>query len=240
MPDPGWASPTGSPWSWTWGPGSATTPSAWPAWGCGRWPATNQPNSLPPCAGGWGEQPDTLRNIHLNDGDIFDKAFPGGTFDGILASHLFHYLSPQALETLVARFHQWLRPGGRLYIQCWNIEGAIFSWFRPIWAKNKAAGIPWPGCIAHARELVVDQEDQDPCGLSDFLESFGDYLHAIEMDDLLKLLETSGFTLVKHDVGDTQVRDPSNRWVTIPACQVMVVAQKPAPGAGAGGGAGQR
>jgi hypothetical protein len=53
-------------------------------------------------------------HIHLTDGDIFAKYFPGGTFDGILCSHLLHYLRPRELATLAAQFREWLKPGARL------------------------------------------------------------------------------------------------------------------------------
>ena len=137
--------------------------------------------------------------VYLNDGDIPDKVFPGGIFDGILASHLFHYLSPRSLATLVHRFRHWLRPGGRLYIQCWNIEAGCCSHFRPIWEENRRTGKPWPGSIDNAHRRAAEFLEGDD--QRNDLEGFGDYVHPIQLEDLVKLLKASGFIV------ETQVHD---------------------------------
>jgi len=168
--------------------------------------------------------------VYLNDGSILDKGFPGGTFDGILASHLIHYLSPRALEALVPRFRHWLRPGGRLYIQCWNIEAGPFSWFRPIWEENRRAGKPWPGSIENAHQRAAEFMDESQ--LKDFREGFGDYLHAIQLEDLLKLLETSGFAVQACQESDFKCTDRFGGWGIVPACEIMVVAQAVSSGPG--------
>ena len=166
--------------------------------------------------------------IYLNDGDIFAKAFPAGSFDGILASHLFHYLRPAELEALVPRFRQWLRPGGRLYLQCWNIEASHFSHFRPIWEDKRKAGRPWPGSIENAHQRA--DGPLEGAALDTFRENFPDYVHAVELEDLVKLLNQSGFSIIQAQANDFPARDERGRWSAVPACEVMVVAQA---GAGA-------
>lgn len=176
-------------------------------------------------------------HIYLNDGDIFALDIPGGTFDGILASHLFHYLRPGELETLVARFRRWLKPGGRLYIQCWNINMGCFKPFRPIWETNKEAGKPWPGSIEKAREVLRSLEGDG--AVEEFAEGFGDYVHAIEPEDLARLVEASGFTRIKDQVDDFPTTDAQWQKEVYPACQVMLIAQADAASPAAGDGDGE-
>ena len=65
----------------------------------------------------------------------------------------------------------------------------------------------------------------DESQLKDFREGFGDYLHAIQLEDLLKLLETSGFAVQACQESDFKCTDRFGGWGIVPACEIMVVAQ---------------
>lgn len=155
--------------------------------------------------------------IHLNDGSILDKAFPDATFHGILASHLLHFLSPGERATLVPRFRHWLRPGGRLYIQCFNTR--FLPEFKDTGQENQERGTSRPGSREHARA----RESLSGTVLQEFLMSCPDRAHGVRMEDLVQLLEASGFTILQKQEHDFLVR--SGIFGVVPRCVVSLVAQ---------------
>lgn len=131
--------------------------------------------------------------VYLNDGDLLDKSFEANSFDGILSSHVLHYLSPRAIQSLLHQFHAWLKPTGRLYIQAFNSHFQPFHWFQEEYQANKRNGKPWPGFMRGAHARVRERASEDE--YQEFVTAFGDTLHGVELEDLLKLLRACDFTV---------------------------------------------
>ena len=100
-------------------------------------------------------------------GALPDVDFPAGSFGAILASRVLHFLDGPQIETTIAKMHDWLRPGGRLYLVAdtpytgpWYIHADKYE-------QKKAAGDPWPGfCDDYAGLLPPGT---DPEGHPDFI-----------------------------------------------------------------------
>ncbi len=59
----------------------------------------------------------TLGRVQTLQSDLRSLAFAPASFDLILAGQVLHHLREEAeWETMFARFHDWLRPGGTLFV----------------------------------------------------------------------------------------------------------------------------
>ena len=81
-------------------------------------------------------------------GTLPQVAFPAGSFGAILASRVLHFLAGDEMGIALRRMHDWLLPGGQLYL-------VADSPYMPSWLANMATykvardrGEPWPGLIA--------------------------------------------------------------------------------------------
>lgn len=74
-----------------------------------------------------------------------DVDFPPASFGAILAARVLHFLTGSEIETVVAKMHQWLVPGGKIflvadspYVGPWYTAAAQYE-------ERKRRGDPWPG-----------------------------------------------------------------------------------------------
>jgi SAM-dependent methyltransferase len=72
-------------------------------------------------------------------------SFPDGSFDAIHASNLLNYLTGDELVEGVARMHDWLRPGGRVFTISGTPYARNVTEFIPIYEAKRANGATWPG-----------------------------------------------------------------------------------------------
>ncbi len=97
--------------------------------------------------------------------------FPAGSFSGILASRVLHFLEGPPLREAMASLYGWLKPGGRLYI-------VVDTPYMPQWASvvpgyeaAKARGEPWPGMIRDFKPYWAKRADGVPSSGPDFLNT---------------------------------------------------------------------
>lgn len=60
---------------------------------------------------------------------------PPGVFDVILCFGLVQILRYQECASLVTRLHQWLRPGGTLFLTAWHMEDPSFARLAREWER---------------------------------------------------------------------------------------------------------
>jgi SAM-dependent methyltransferase len=76
-----------------------------------------------------------------------DIDFAAGSFDAILCSRVVHFLRGPDIETSVRKFHDWLRPGGQLFLITDTPYSGYWKAHAPIYEEKKRVGDPWPGLI---------------------------------------------------------------------------------------------
>jgi hypothetical protein len=81
--------------------------------------------------------------------------------------------------------------------------------------------------MENARELARSLHGE--AFAEEFTVDFGDYVHAIELEDLVKLLKASGFTIIASQVDDFPYVDDFGRTDVLKKSMVMVVAEAGAP-----------
>jgi SAM-dependent methyltransferase len=113
--------------------------------------------------------------------------FPAESFGGILASRVLHFLAGPDIETAVAKMHDWLVPGGRLYIVAdtpytgpWYIHAERYE-------ERKAAGEPWPGYVDDYKALL-------PAGTDP--EGHPDFINPLDPDILTRVCSAAGFDII--------------------------------------------
>ncbi len=91
---------------------------------------------------------DQLARLRTATGTLPQVGFPAGSFAAVLASRVLHFLDGPDLRSALRQMHDWLIPGGRLYLV------ADSPWM-PSWRANLPAyeaalerGEDWPGMIA--------------------------------------------------------------------------------------------
>jgi len=76
-------------------------------------------------------------------------SFPRASFDAILASRVIHFLSGADIRLALADMHDWLTPGGRLFLVADTPYMPSWSQIVPTYESARGAGDPWPGYIAN-------------------------------------------------------------------------------------------
>jgi GT2 family glycosyltransferase len=82
--------------------------------------------------------------------DITKLDFPGESVDEIRLHHVFEHFSRVTALALLVRWHQWLKPGGRLFIETPDLIGT---------AKMLLSNAPWHYKTAAVRHITGDQAD---------------------------------------------------------------------------------
>lgn len=103
------------------------------------------PNVLPETRA-WGERLGAdLSRAHFIPGDVFDADL-GGTYDLVLASHLYHHFDRKTCQTLTRRLAGALAPNGRLAVHDFvagpgveNPGATMFSLVMLVWTRTGQA-----------------------------------------------------------------------------------------------------
>ncbi len=82
--------------------------------------------------------------------------FPCASFDGIYNARLLHFFDGGRLRAGLAKFHQWLKPGGRLFLVNDSVYRTIFSPLIAAYEKRVAAGDEWPGFIEDVASCISE------------------------------------------------------------------------------------
>lgn len=80
--------------------------------------------------------------------------FPDNSFDAIYNARLFHFFTGDRVRASLAKIHQWLKPGGRVFLVNDAVYRSIFEPLIPIYAQRVAAGVEWPGYFADVRSCI--------------------------------------------------------------------------------------
>lgn len=110
--------------------------------------------------------------------------FPKQCFGAIIASRVLHFLNGNDVEASVHKMHDWLTPGGRLFLIAdspytgpWAAQSADYE-------QRKAAGEDWPAYFNNYADFLSPGTDasQHPT-----------FINPMDPDILKRVCESSGF-----------------------------------------------
>jgi SAM-dependent methyltransferase len=115
--------------------------------------------------------------------------FPGSLgyqqLDAIHCSNVLHFLPGRLIESGAARMHEWLRPGGKVFIQVGTVYAGHITRLLPIFEERRSSGIKWPGETSSPREFVAAE-------FRDATPVFMNYLDAMPV---VEAFTAAGFVL---------------------------------------------
>jgi len=114
--------------------------------------------------------------------------FDSNGFGAVLAARVLHFLSGSDIERTVAKMHDWLHPGGRLflvadtpYIGPWRKSAGEYE-------QRKAAGESWPGFIANFAQYLPDSVDK---------AAYPSFINLLDPDILRRVCADAGFEVLE-------------------------------------------
>lgn len=79
---------------------------------------------------------------------------PENTIDGILISRVFHFFPGERIRESLRKVRKWLKPGGKVFIVTDSVYRTIFKDLIPVYEKNKADILEWPGWTEDVRKFI--------------------------------------------------------------------------------------
>jgi SAM-dependent methyltransferase len=131
---------------------------------------------------------DKLDNLFLCNASFPENIdFPSESFGAVLASRIFHFLTPDDADLGLAKIHHWLEPNGRFI--CTNLSMyhySIKNQWSSIFKEREESGDRWPGIITNQKESSPTHAPHVP-----------DYLNIFTIKQLERLLPIHGFEIEK-------------------------------------------
>ena len=117
-----------------------------------------------------------------------EVAFPPASFGAILCARALHFLNGHDIESTVGKMHDWLLPGGRLFLVA--DSPYVGPWYQqaPEYERRKAAGDPWPGLVTNYRALLPPTADP---------EKHPTFINPLDPDLLHRVALAAGFQVLE-------------------------------------------
>lgn len=117
-----------------------------------------------------------------------DVDFPAGSFGAILCARALHFLRGEDIALTIRKMHQWLKPGGRVFLVA--DSPYVGPWYQhaPRYERRKADGDPWPGLVEDYRSLLP--ASANPADHPSFI-------HPLDPDILQRVVTDAGFEVVE-------------------------------------------
>lgn len=110
--------------------------------------------------------------------------FPPASFGAILCSRVLHFLLADEFRVSIAKMHEWLMPGGRLFLVADSPYSGFWFSAAPEYERRKAEGEEWPGFLDDVSELLPSKTLPD---------GMLPYLNPLDPDILTRECERAGF-----------------------------------------------
>ena len=134
-----------------------------------------------------------IQNLYLNNKHFpEDINFDDNSLDAVILYRVIHFLSGSEVETGFRKIHDWLKPGGKIFIAVLSPYHKAYSeWFLPQYEIQWEKGNKWPGDNLPVRRALPDQEYNLP-----------EYLNVMDERPLRNALEIAGFDILEADFID--------------------------------------
>lgn len=129
---------------------------------------------------GFGEWLTTKAGRYPNDLNFEDLV-------AIHSSNVLHFLDGEEIERGAAAMFEWLRPGGKVFLQVGTIYAGHIKRLVPVFEDNERRGVKWPGEVANARDYVLE----------DFRAVIPDRMNFLTGPPLVDAYEKAGFQIEK-------------------------------------------
>ena len=113
--------------------------------------------------------------------------FPKESFDAVILHRVVVLLSPEELEAGLSKVHDWLKPGGRVFMVGFAPQhGRIKKTFLPVYEQKWKDGELWPGYKLDVKKHMPDQSHALP-----------DFIHVMDGRPMEAALTRHGFKVIK-------------------------------------------
>jgi len=123
--------------------------------------------------------------------------FPKKTFNSILASRFFHFLTPKEWQIGLKKIFSWLKPGGKFYIT----TGTYFINYQKnnisLIEEKKQKGIKWPASFNSGKEAYGPKSRSGAATL-------------VDQEILERELKLAGFKILKSEYVDLRKYLPAD------------------------------
>lgn len=134
------------------------------------------------------ETPAALRaRLTTSVGTLPAVGFGAGSFAAILCSRVLHFLRGEEIRASLARMHDWLQPGGRLFLVADTPYAGFWAGAAPDYERRKAAGEAWPGFIGDIGRFFPD---------ASVIEGMLPYLNPLDPDILARECGLAGLRVI--------------------------------------------
>ena len=110
--------------------------------------------------------------------------YPSNFIGAIYISHVMPFLSPEEVETAVAKLYDWLVPGGKVFIVSFTPFIKLCEPYLPVYFEKKRKGEPWAGLINNLSAYTTDPE---------FSKKLPEMLNHMDLSDYQRVFESHKF-----------------------------------------------
>jgi SAM-dependent methyltransferase len=115
--------------------------------------------------------------------------FPGSLqfeeLDAIHCSNVLHFLPGSEIEIGASKMYEWLKPGGKVFLQVGTIYAGHIKRLLPVFEKRRQAGVLWAGETHEAKEYVA----------ADYREATPAFMNYLDGLPLSKTFAQEGFRI---------------------------------------------
>lgn len=113
--------------------------------------------------------------------------FPGTLhfeqLDAVHCSNVLHFLSGSEIETGARKLYEWLKPGGKIFLQVGTIFAGHIRRLLPEFEERRRSGLKWAGETHSARDYVA----------AEFRDATPKFMNYLDEAPLMQVFEASGF-----------------------------------------------
>ncbi len=135
------------------------------------------------------------RNQLYTQHALFPKevSFKPNFFDAILMSHVLQYLNGEEISEGFAKVHQWLNPGGKLFIVTYTPYHQTLKKYIPVYEEKKRMDDKWPG-------LIKDKHLYNGSPADVLKNMPAERIHLFDVHTITRELERVGFIIERAEM----------------------------------------
>jgi SAM-dependent methyltransferase len=103
--------------------------------------------------------------------------------DAVHCSNVLHFLRGNEIVAGAQRIHEWLRPGGRVFVQVGTIFAGHIRELAPEFERRRRAGVVWAGETYRARDFVLPA----------FRDLTPEFMNYLDGPPVVEAFESAGF-----------------------------------------------